>query len=327
MGGPLEAAIYLLIFPGFIFLLSFGLVCEWLDRKVYARMQHRVGPPIFQPFADLIKLLGKEDIIPRNVDIILFQYTPLIAFAAAMTPIIFIPIWSATALLPLQGDLIITLYLLSIPALALFIIGWSSVSLYPLVGGFRAATMLFGYEVPFILTCLSGGILAGSWSISDITRYLELHPTGMFILIPGFVIALFALEAKLERPPFDMPHAETEIVGGVLTEYSGKKLAMMHLMSDVGMVIGSSLLAAIFLGGFLFVDQSFIYLNIDFTAFVNFGLYLAKSLFIVFLLAVIRTLFARLRIDQLLDFSWRYLAMGGIFQLFIAILYTGILSG
>jgi len=323
----LEGVLYLLIFPGFLFLLTFGLFCEWVDRKVYARLQNRVGPPILQPFADLIKLLGKEDIIPRNVDRILFQYTPLMAFAAVMVPIMSIPIWSVRALYPLQGDLLLALYLLSIPTLALFIIGWSSASLYPLVGGFRAATMLFGFEVPFILTCLSGGVVAGSWSVSDVTTYMARHPATMILLLPGFIIALFALQAKLERSPFDIPHAESEIVGGTLTEYSGKKLAAMRLVDDIGMVVGSSLLAAVFLGGFIFLDGSFIWSGTDFTPFINFMLYIAKSLFIVFLLALVRTLFARLRIDQMLDFSWKYLAMGGILQLFLAVMYAGSVAG
>ena len=323
----LEGLFYLLVFPGFLFLLAFGLFFEWVDRKVYARLQNRVGPPLFQPFADLVKLLGKEDIIPRNVDRILFQYTPLIAFAAVMTPIMNIPIWSARALYPLPGDLILVLYLISIPTLALFVIGWSSVSLYPLVGGFRAASMLFGFEVPLVLTCLSGGILAGSWSVSDITAYMARHPAMMILLLPGFIISLFALEAKLERSPFDIPHAESEIVGGTLTEYSGKKLAVMRLVDDIAMVVGASLIAAIFLGGFLFLDGSLFWSGTDFTPFVNFLLFIAKSLLIVFLLGVVRTLFARLRIDQMLDFSWKYLATGGILQMFLALLYAGSLAG
>jgi NADH-quinone oxidoreductase subunit H len=323
----LEGAFFILIFPGFLFLIAFGLFCEWVDRKVYARLQQRVGPPIFQPFADLVKLLGKEDIIPGKVDRTLFQYTPLVAFAAVMTPIMNIPIWSPRALYPLPGDLILVLYLLSIPTLALFVIGWASASLYPLVGGFRAATMLFGFEVPFILTCLSGGILAGSWSVSDITAFMARHPALMFLLLPGFVISLLALEAKLERTPFDIPHAESEIVGGTLTEYSGKKLAVMRLVDDIGMVVGSALIAAVFLGGFFFLDGSFVWSGADLTPLVNLVLYLGKSLFIVFLLAVVRTLFARLRIDQMLNFSWKYLATGGILQLFIAVMYAVSLGG
>jgi NADH-quinone oxidoreductase subunit H len=318
---------YLLIFPGFLFLLLMGLFCEWLDRKLYARMQNRAGPPFFQPVADLIKLLAKEDIIPKNADRVLFQYAPLAAFAAVMTPIMAIPIWGPTALYPLQGDLIITLYLLSIPTLALFVIGWSSASLYPLVGGFRAATMVFGYEIPLILACLSAGFIAGSWSVSGITGYLVLHPLVMLVLLPGFVIALIALQAKLERSPFDIPHAETEIVGGVLTEYSGKKLAVMRLTEDIGMVVGASLIAAVFLGGFTFRNGGVLVAGTDLTAPLNFVLYLTKVLVVVFLLALTRTTFARLRIDQMLDFSWKYLAIGGILQLFIAIAYVALVPG
>jgi NADH-quinone oxidoreductase subunit H len=323
----LLSVFYLLVFPGFLFLLVMGLFCEWLDRKLYARMQNRVGPPVLQPVADIIKLLTKEDIIPKNADRVMFQYAPLVAFAAVMTPIMAIPIWGPAALYPLQGDLIIILYLLSIPTLALFVIGWSSASLYPLVGGFRAATMVFGYEIPLILACLSAGIIAGSWSVSDIAGYLVLHPLVMLALLPGFVIALIALEAKLERSPFDIPHAETEIVGGVLTEYSGKKLAVMRMTEDIGMVVGASLIAAVFLGGFTFRDGSVLLAGTDLTAPLNFVLYLAKVLVVVFLLALTRTTFARLRIDQMLDFSWKYLAMGGILQLFIALMYVALVSG
>jgi NADH-quinone oxidoreductase subunit H len=319
--------VYLLLFPGFLFLLVMGLFCEWLDRKLYARMQNRVGPPVLQPVADLVKLITKEDIIPRNADRVLFQYAPIVAFAAVMTPIMAIPIWGPTALYPLQGDLIITLYLLSIPTLALFVIGWSSASLYPLVGGFRAATMVFGYEIPLILACLSAGIIAGSWSVSGITGYLVLHPLVMIALLPGFVIALVALEAKLERSPFDIPHAETEIVGGVLTEYSGKKLALMRLTEDIGLVVGASLIAAVFLGGFIMHDGSILVAGTDLTAAFNFVLYLAKVFIIVFLLSLMRTMFARLRIDQMLSFSWKYLALGGILQLFIAVTFVALLPG
>jgi NADH-quinone oxidoreductase subunit H len=187
--------------------------------------------------------------------------------------------------------------------------------------------MLFGFEVPLILTCLAGGVIAGSWSVSDVTAYMARHPGAMLILLPGFIISLLALEAKLERSPFDIPHAESEIVGGTLTEYSGKKLAVMRLVDDIGMVVGSSLLAAIFLGGFLFLDGSLTWAGTDLTPLVNFILYLGKSLFILLLLGVVRTLFARLRIDQMLNFSWKYLATGGILQLFIAVLYVGSLAG
>lgn len=325
--GILISVFYLLIFPGALFLFCYGLVCEWVDRKVYARMQNRIGPPFYQPFADLIKLLAKEDIIPRNVDRILFHYTPLFALAAVMVPVVNIPVWSSRALFPYQGDLVVTLYLLSIPTLALFLIGWSSTSLYPLIGALRTATMLFGYEVPIILACLSGGILAGSWSISDITSHFISYPAEMFILVPGFFVALIALEAKLERSPFDIPQAETEIVGGTLTECSGKKLAVLHLTADIGLVIGASLLAAVFMGGVAVVDGTVISYGADFTPFINTGLYFVKTLFIVFLLAVIRTLFARLRIDQMIHFSWKYLATLGALQLFLAVVYAGILRG
>jgi NADH-quinone oxidoreductase subunit H len=321
------ALLYLLVFPGFAFLMVYALFCEWVDRKAYARMQHRIGPPWFQPLADFIKLLAKEDIIPQNAERTLFQYAPLVALAAAMAPIINIPIWSTRALYAFQGDLIVVLYMLSIPTLALFIIGWASGSIYPLVGSMRAATMIFSYEVPLILACLSAGILSGSWRISDVTTHLATNPFEMLLLIPGFTVALFALQAKLERTPFDIPHAETEIVGGTITECSGKKLALMRLVGDIVMVAGATLFAAIFLGGFMLHDGFLVLSGFDFTPMMNFVFYLIKTLFIVFLLATIKTLFARLRIDQMISFSWKYLALVGVFQLFIALFYVSGLKG
>jgi NADH-quinone oxidoreductase subunit H len=171
--------------------------------------------------------------------------------------------------------------------------------------------MIFGYEVPFFLAVLSPAIMAESWRLAEIAFLFQLRPELLIFNIIGFVVAVICLQAKLERTPFDIPHAETEIVGGTFTEYSGKKLALFRLMTDVEMVAGSGLIAAVFLGGF----PGGLLLGL-----VNF---IVKTLFVIFLLALIRALTSRIRVDQVVSFSWRYLAPLAVLQLLITILVKG----
>jgi NADH-quinone oxidoreductase subunit H len=309
------AMLILLVFPGFLFLFAWSLVLEWWDRKLYARLQNRVGPRFIQPEADFIKLLAKEDIVTKSSDGGMLYMLPLISFAAVCATIIYIPVWAGNSVVNFQGDLLMVSYLLTIPTVALFLIGWHSANLFAAVGSQRAMTQLFAYEVPLLLVLVSPAILAGSWSISDITQFQMDKPWAMwFTLFPGFFIALFMMQAKMERTPFDIPDAETEIVGGPLTEISGKKLALMRLTFDILMVTGAALIAALFLGGFTLAWDGWAGWSI------NAVLFLVKTMFIVFLLSAVRALFARLRIDQMVDFSWSWMAPLAILQVFIVIL-------
>ncbi|HMK15608.1 MAG TPA: NADH-quinone oxidoreductase subunit H, partial [Methanomicrobiales archaeon] len=167
---PFFLLLYVLIFPGFLFLAAYALFLSWMDRKVAARMQHRVGPPLLQPLADFIKLLGKEVIDPRGVDRRAFDAAPVLALAAVMTAFLYIPVIGPSPL-AFAGDLVLVLYLLTLPTIALFLVGWLSRNVYSTVGGVRAVTQLFIYEVPFFLALLAPAIAAGSWSISDITAF------------------------------------------------------------------------------------------------------------------------------------------------------------
>ena len=140
--------------------------------------------------------------------------------------------------------------MLSLPTLIFFLAGWSSTSFFSTIGATRVLTMLFGYEVPLFLSVLSPALLAGSWRLAEIARFYQQKPLLILPNLLGFVVALIAVQAKLERTPFDIPHAETEVVGGTFTEYSGKKLAFFRLMTDIEMVVSAGLLAAVFLAGF-----------------------------------------------------------------------------
>ena len=256
----LKTVLYLLVYPGLVFLFVYSTFAEWFDRKVYARLQNRMGPThtgrfgLLQPIADFVKLLSKEDVVPDRADKKLFSVLPVVGLAVVITAGLLLPVWyfegSATAMVSFPGDIIILLYLLSVPTLICFLAAWSSTNLFSTIGGTRVLTMLFGYEVPLFMSVLSPAILADSWRLADIAHFYQHKPLLLLPNLIGFVVALICVQAKLERTPFDIPHAETEIVGGTFTEYSGKKLGFFRLMTDIEMVVSSGLLATVFLAGF-----------------------------------------------------------------------------
>jgi NADH-quinone oxidoreductase subunit H len=304
--------VYILVFPGFLFLSVAGMLLEYVDRKLYAKLQNRVGPPWFQPFADFIKLIAKEDLVPGKDKKVMFRLLPFFALSAIVTSFIYIPIWGTKALSSFNGDIIVVLYLLSIPTLTFFLAGYSSQSLFSLIGAVRTLTQFFAYEVPLFLTFLSAALLAGSWSISDISAFYNQHHWYWLFNILGFGISLIALLGKLEKVPFDIPEAETEIAGGTFTEYSGKLLALFRMAIDIEVVVCAALVAAVFLP-----------FGMNLNPILVFVLFIVKVLFIVALLSLLRTVFARLRIDQMVNFCWKYIAPLSILQLIINIILQG----
>jgi len=319
----LKTILYLLVYPGVLFLFVYSTFCEWFDRKVYARLQNRMGPThtgrfgLLQPVADFFKLMAKEDITPDLADRRLFTLLPIFGLAIVATAGLLLPVWvfdlSAVPMISFSGDVIVLLYLLSLPTLILFLAGWSSTNPFSAIGGTRVLTMLFGYEAPLFMTVLSPAILANSWRLSEIALFYQHKPWLILPNLLGFAVALVCVQAKLERTPFDIPHAETEIVGGTLTEYSGKKLAFFRLMTDIEMVVSAGLIAAVFLGGF----PGGLWLGL-----LNF---VVKTLVVIFILSLIRALTSRIRVDQVVSFAWRYLAPLAVLQLLIVIFIKGLL--
>ncbi len=287
---------YLLIFPGFLFLAVYGLFLQWVDRKLCAVMQNRMGPPWFQGYADFIKLLAKEVIVPDEASGTMFRVLPFFAMAAVMTALVSIPVWGH-ALYSFQGDMVAVIYLLTIPTVTFFLAGWSSSSPYATVGSMRVLTQLFAYEVPLMLSLIGPAILAGTWNITEISAFFAANPSLIPAQILGFAAALIALQGKLERMPFDIPHAKNEIVGGQFTEYSGRLFGFFCLAVDMELVVGAALLNAVFLGGAL-----------GFHGAAGVAMFLGKTLFITFLLALLKVLMARIRIEQMINFCWKYLA-------------------
>jgi len=310
----LHSLFHILIFPGFLFLLVFGLFAEWVDRKLYARFQNRVGPPWFQPLADVIKLFGKDSIIPDEVEPRMFKLLPMVALAATVTAFLYVPIWGTGALFSFSGDVIVVLYLLTIPTLTFFLAGWYSLCPFSLVGATRCLTQLFAYEVPLFVSILSSALLADSWSLSGIAAFYASHPGYWLFNLIGFAIGIFSLLGKLEKAPLDIPEAETEIVAGTFTEYSGNLFAFFRIAINMETIVGASLLAAVFLPFGLTLGPVAV-----------FALYIVKVLLVIALLALAHAVFARIRIDQMIDLCWRYVAPLGFLQLLINIILKGAL--
>ena len=302
----LRDLVALLLFPAGLFALVVGLLYEWVDRKLVARLQNRVGPRWFQPLADVLKLLAKEEVIPSGVDARLFVGLPIVGLAGALTAALYAPLAGLAPAHSFPGDLIVTVYLLSLLTLCLGLAGSNTLDRFSLVGATRTLTQLFSYEAPFLLALLGPAIVAGSWQISQIAAYAENRWLALTQPI-GFAVALIGLMGKLELPPFDAPEAETEIVAGALTEYSGRGWALFRLGKGVELIVGLTLIAAFYLGGLSG--------PLDF---------LLKTLALLLGLAVLQSLFARLRIDQTVGLWWRYGALLALAQLLIMIVGKGI---
>ncbi|MFW5772136.1 MAG: complex I subunit 1 family protein [Phototrophicaceae bacterium] len=302
----LTAIVALLLFPGGIALIAVGLLYKWVNLKLLARAQNRQGPRWFQPFADIAKLLAKEEIIPDGVNRRFFVILPTIALAGALTAALYVPVFGVNPSYSFSGDLIVVIYLLSLLTLCIGLAGSNNNSRFSVIGSTRALTQLFSYEVPFLLAMLGPALVAGSWQISEIHDY----SAGRLLLLSqpvGFVIAIIGLMGKLEMPPFDSPEAETEIVAGSLTEYSGRGLGLFRIGQGVELVIGLTLVAAFYLGG---VGNPI--------AFV------LKTLGIVVGLAVLQALATRLRIDQTVGLWWRYGALLVLAQWAVLIVFRAV---
>jgi len=303
--------IKILFFPGLLFLLVAAMLAEYIDRKACAHMQNRIGPPWYQPLADVLKLLGKKTIIPKNAGKALFRALPSVSFAAVATAFLSIPVWGSHAVVEFEGDIVVILYLLTIPTVCLFLAGWNSHNVYASMGSFRTLTQMFAYEVPLFMVLLTPALIAGTWSVSGILLYYSENPLYTLINIPAFIIALIISQGKLERPPFDAPEAETEIVGGALVEYSGRYLAIFRMAADSELIVVVSLLAALFLP---FITG---------IAWIDFILYIVKILALILILAVVKVSMARIRMDQMLHFCWWVLTPIAAVEIIVILIVNG----
>ena len=289
-------------------ILILGLFTSWLDRKVTARVQARVGPPWFQPVADIIKLLGKETLVPEGSGRTVFLLSPLfglagISLAAALLG--HVMLWPDEGFI---GDVVVLVYLLVIPTIALIIGASSSGNPIAAVGASREMKLILGYELPYLIVIATviyksgldfrlGNIISSQfqngvnfWSISGVI---------------GFIVLLLCTQAKLGLVPFDSPEAEQEIMGGIITEYSGPPLAVIKITKAMLLALMPLFMVSLLLGGIRFEGFSILW-----------GM--LKYVVIIVLIVLIRNTNPRLRIDQAMKLFWGPITVLAIVGLVLA---------
>lgn len=282
--------VYLLVF-GFAATAVLGLVTSWIDRKVTARVQYRVGPPFFQPFFDIMKLLGKETLIPAGASRATFLMAPVIGLSGviAASTLFWVNQFFEGGFM---GDWIVAIYLLTVPSMSIILGGFASRNPLASIGASREMKLVIAYELPFILAALVPVIWAGQLSLSGIIEsqsggVVAGHASGIIAL----VVAILCVQAKLALVPFDIPEAETEIVEGPLVEYSGPGLAIFKLMKNMLLFILPFFLIILFFGGLRFSGINILWTVLEYVG-------------IVAVITVIRNTNPRVRIDQAVKFFW-----------------------
>ncbi len=284
-----------LIFPGLLFTAVAGLATSWLDRKVTARVQMRAGPPVFQPFYDIGKLLIKETCVPAGGSIGLFLLAPLIGLAG-VTLASFI-IWRGlfAPQTTFVGDLIVLLYLLTLPPLAVILGAFASRNPLASLGGSREMKLMMAYELPFVLAVLVPVIHVNSVRLGDILSFSAAAlPSGIIAM----AVAAICMQAKLTLVPFDLPEAEAELSGGAYIEYSGPPLAMFKLTRAMMLFTVPVFLVTVFAGGWI-VNGGWA------ASLAGFGLWLL----LIAVTIVLRNTTPRVRTDQAVRFFWGPLTM------------------
>ena len=282
-----------LIFPGFIFTAVAGLLASWIDRKVTARVQYRIGPPWHQPLTDLVKLLGKETLLPAGGSHILFLIAPLIGLAGVTLVSTTLWLSNLNVAAGFVGDVIVVLYLLTLPALSLILGGFASGNSLASVGASREMKMILSYELPFILALAVAIIKSGALTIGGILSYQASNGiiVGSISGTLALIVAILCMQAKLGLVPFDISEAETEIVGGTIIEYSGAPLAVFKLTKAMLLFTVPMFLVIVFMGGISVNGISLLW-----------GI--LKYVVLLVVVVLIRNTNPRLRIDQALRFFW-----------------------
>jgi NADH-quinone oxidoreductase subunit H len=282
----------------------------WFERKFAGRMQSRVGPTLvgpfglLQPLADALKLLQKEEIVPANADRPLFNLAPPLTVLLALATAAVIPFSPEIIAADLDIGVLYVLALSGLMVFPVWIAGWASNNKYALLGGMRSVAQGISYEIPLVLAALVPVVLSGSMSLSEIVRFQGEH--GWFVAWPpgpglfAFLLFFIAALAEANRIPFDIPEAESELIAGVTTEYTGMKFGLFYLAEYLHTLIVSAVAAALFFGGWYGPFAPGLHWMV------------LKTLLLFFLIFWIRWTFLRFRSDQLMAICWKYLVPGGL---------------
>jgi len=312
----LQNVFWILIFPGFVFTLAVGLFASWLVRKVSALVQYRVGPPVYQPWADVMKLMGKEVLIPQEAQQTVFVMAPLIGLSGVL--LLATMLWLAVAEVSFVGDILVAIYLMVLPSLALILGSSASGSPHAALGAGREMKLVLGYELPLVLAFLVVLIkTAGFVGAGEQLSLVALSQHAPVLSISGFLafaVALLCVQAKLGFVPFDIAESETEVASGVIIEYSGALLAVWKLMQAMMLVALPLFLVVLFLGGIGTSGWSLVG-----------GI--GKYVLVLVLVILIKNTNPRVRIDQAMRFFWFTCGTVLVAAVILAILgnYYGIL--
>ncbi|MBD2438487.1 NADH-quinone oxidoreductase subunit NuoH [Nostoc sp. FACHB-110] len=313
------------------------LVCVWLERKISAAAQQRIGPEfigafgLLAPVADGLKLVFKEDIVPGKADPWLFTLGPIIVVLPVFLSYLIVPFGQNIVITNIGMGVFLWIALSSIQPIGLLMAGYASNNKYSLLGGLRAAAQSISYEIPLALSVLAIAMMSNSLSTVDIVN----QQSGYGILgwniwrqPVGFLIFWIAALAECERLPFDLPEAEEELVAGYQTEYSGMKFALFYLSSYVNLVLSALLVSVLYLGGWDFpiplntlasllgISETNPVLQVV-TAGLGITMTVLKAYFLVFIAILLRWTVPRVRIDQLLDLGWKFLLPVGLVNLLL----------
>jgi len=300
----LMTGVYILFFPGFFTVVILGLLSSWIERNVTARVQYRKGPPLLQPFYDVVKLLGKETMLPKQGSKFMFIIAPLIGFVSiSMVAVILMlrPLLATSFV----GDLIVVVYLLTLPSLALIIGGAASGNPLASQGASREIKLILAYELPFLIVIALIVYKAG-FKI-DLQSLSATSGLGSVSGIMAFIIVLLCVQAKLGFTPFDIAEAETEIMSGPYIEYSGPLLSVFKITQSLMLFTLPIFMITLFWGGIWFYGWELLW-------------FIIKYVVILVLIIVIKNTNPRIRIDQALKFFWGFCTITAVTAFVLAVI-------
>lgn len=313
----------------------------YAERRVSAFMQHRYGPNrvgwegLLQPFADVVKLVFKEDIVPRNAVKSIHTLAPMISIFVALTTIAVVPFGHQIELFGRVIALQITdinigiLYILALTSLGVYGItlsGWSSNSKYSLFGGIRSSAQMISYELSMGLAIVGVVLITGSLSLQDIVLHQYGWKWNLILQPVGFIIFLVASFAETNRAPFDLPEAEPELVGGYHTEYSSMKFALFFLAEYANMIVASAVIVTLYLGGWQFPYLQSFGLPAMVVSILQVLTFCAKVAFMIFFFIWVRWSLPRFRYDQLMNLGWKVMLPLSILNIVVTAIVVSVLK-
>ena len=298
---------FTIVLIAFVLVMVMGAI--YIERRAMGRMQSRLGPNrtgpfgLLQPVADAVKVMLKENIVPDNADKIVHWLAPVIAFAPVLMIFAVVPFQNGALLADLNIGILYIVAISSISTVGVFMAGWSSGNKYSLLGAMRNVAAVVSYEIPLVLSIVGVVLVAGSMSLNTIVLKQDIP----FILLQplGFLIFFAAACAEINRSPFDLMEADSEIVAGFHTEYSGMKFAMFYLVEYAEAIAMSAIITTIFLGGWrgpLLPPWLW---------------FIVKTFIVFFVMVWTRTTLPRVRIDQLMALAWKFLFPLALINLFV----------